>query len=198
MIGEVFGLLTVEAKAASKGGAAMWLCACECGARTVTAGRRLRSGKTKSCGCLRAVAMRATALKHGNSAHPLYNTWTRMHARCSDPNGVRAHRYRERGIVVCERWNDFTLFAADVAEGYSPELTLDRIDNDGPYSPENCRWATDVEQARNRSTTVLRVEDVEEARRLYLSTSMSQREVGEALGVTREAVKHVLRGLRAQ
>lgn len=141
--------------------------------------------------------MRTMALKHGNAAHPLYNTWTRMHARCYDPNNVRAARYAARGIVVCDRWHDFKLFLADVLPGYEPHLTLDRVDNDGPYAPDNFRWATNVEQARNRSTTVLSVEAAEQARHLYLSTDLSQREVGEAFGVSRDAVKHVLRGLRA-
>jgi hypothetical protein len=111
----------------------------------------LRNGTSKSCGCLRIEA----TTKHGMWNHPVFHAWTKMINRCSNPKDKRYNCYGGRGIKVCERWTVLKNFVQDMSDTYKPGLTIDRINNDGDYEPENCRWATVAQQNRNYRRNVV-------------------------------------------
>jgi hypothetical protein len=150
-ISATFGLLTVISRAENdRFGRTQWHCRCACGTERIVALFRMKSGHTKSCGCIKGKA-RATHRAKGTATH---NTWCAMKQRCSDPHHPQFEHYGARGIKVCERWaTSFTNFLADMGER-PPGLSIERNNNDGDYEPGNCRWATNSEQSRNRRSNI--------------------------------------------
>lgn len=129
-----------------------WLCKCDCGRESVVLRNSLVSGKTKSCGCLRlecSVQMGAANLRHGMSKSPEYKVWSCMRDRCSKPDHPNAKNYFARGLRVCERWQLFENFYADMGPRPGAGYSIERKNNDDGYSPANCKWTTRKEQASN-------------------------------------------------
>jgi hypothetical protein len=152
MIGLRFGRLTVVAQAPSRGRKKHWLCLCSCGNSTTVIGRSLRTGATKSCGCFRVEVATKNATKHGHrkmeATSKTYHAWVHMNTRCHNQNIPQYKDWGGRGISICKRWGKFENFLADMGE--KPDgMSLDRRDNNGNYTPRNCRWATSMEQGSN-------------------------------------------------
>jgi hypothetical protein len=138
--GERFGKLVAQ-EVVKVGRESRWLCRCDCGTTVVVATSNLVTGNTTSCGCSRK--------KHGMSKTKIYHAWIQMLRRCENENDFSYANYGGRGIKVCDRWHDFSLFYEDM--GNPPYGgTLDRIDNDGPYSKANCKWSSWREQHSNK------------------------------------------------
>jgi hypothetical protein len=156
-----FGKLTVIKRIGTKRGCALWLCLCDCGKATKIPTNLLRNGNTQSCGCIHSqqlIARNKVTAKHGYSdKERLYNIWHSMRQRCLDSNRKDYHRYGGRGISICCEWNDYKIFRDwAMANSYSDKLSIDRINVNGNYCPENCRWVDAKTQANNRSTENVR------------------------------------------
>jgi hypothetical protein len=143
-VGKTFGLLTIleEVEKAKKQRRMLVQCSCKEANKKIVHLSHLKTGHTGSCGCARFKT-------HGFGAHYLYGTWHHMHQRCKNPKTKQYSDYGGRGITVCERWNSIANFMEDMLPTHVKGLTLDRIDNDKGYSPENCKWSTHIEQRRN-------------------------------------------------
>jgi hypothetical protein len=154
MQGQLFGKLRVIERAPnSAAGKARWFCQCVCDKKTIVVlGASLLNGKTVSCGCQR----RASKKTHGKVMTIEYSSWKAMIARCTNPHNVRYPNYGGRGIKICERWrSSFAAFYKDLGNRPSRQHSLGRIDNDGDYTPDNCRWETARQQQNNMRSNVL-------------------------------------------
>ncbi len=177
--GQRFGRLTVIERAPDKTTGSkpkvMWRCHCDCGEETIVWASSLVRGTTVSCGC--------KTRKHGFShKERLYETWKNMRRRCSDPKNKRYAQYGGRGITICPEWDDYAVFREwAMSHGYADDLTIDRIDVDGNYCPENCRWATTNEQMNNMTKNRMIT---------YRGETMSMSRWAERLGISYGTMNH--------
>lgn len=188
--GEKFGrLLVIRFVGKTKNGNAKWLCKCDCGGEKIVSSYSLRSGRTKSCGCIKKEQNQILCTTHGESGKHktrLYKIWSSMKNRCYNQKDKNAYKkYGQRGITVCDEWRFSYESFGDWAlnNGYSENLTIDRIDFNGPYEPQNCRWITVKEQNNNRRSN----------RKLtFNGQTKTVAEWSDFLGVNRSVFQHRL------
>lgn len=176
LTGHRYGRLLVLSKHGRDGEKITWNCQCDCGGTTVVRGNTLRNGDVVSCGCYHKERASQANTTHGLSDTPEHETWMKIIQRCTNPNVERFPHYGGRGITVCDRWKDsFPSFIADMGPRPSDEHSIERNDVNGNYEPNNCRWATDAEQARNRTNNKILE---------YQGESYIQKDLADKFGIT--------------
>lgn len=152
LVGERFGRLVVIDKAESKSRHTRWLCLCDCGNKCIVHGTSLKTGNTTSCGCYKKENAQKLYSSVRQNDKGLYAVWNGIKQRCSNPNNKSYHNYGGRGIKMCSQWEQnyeaFYNWAMNL--GYEKGLEIDRVDNNGDYCPENCRWVSHYVQANNK------------------------------------------------
>ena len=159
LIGKRFGALVVTERIGSKWGHSLWKCQCDCGTVCERTANQLTLNTMISCGCKTKEAQHLGFLKHGMKGTRLYRIWKAMKTRCYNPNIPYFKYYGGKGIAVCDEWRDSfqAFYEWSMANGYSDELTIDRIDSDKGYFPENCRWVTMTIQNQNKKKVSVHV-----------------------------------------
>lgn len=153
----------------------LWECKCDCGNTVVATANNLRSGNTRSCGCKAHEQLVDRNSKHGESKTRLYRIWRGIHTRCENKNRSDSKYYAMSGITVCDEWHSYDAFKTwSVEHGYNDSLSIDRIDNDRGYCPENCRWVTHKQQCNNRRNNIITE---------YRGQKMTLAEYSDAIGV---------------
>lgn len=190
LVGLRFGNLTVVSRAEKRPNKRTYFnCVCDCGNECVVDAEKLRNGITRSCGCIKGKLISQSKTRHGYSHTRLHNIWVCMKRRCY-PSHPQHNDYYDRGIRVCEEWsgkNGFDTFLDwALKSGYNEELSIDRIDNNKGYYPENCRWATPKQQGNNKRNNVVT---------FYNGKKVTAKELSEILGCSRfTCAYHIKRG----
>lgn len=156
LAGQRFGrLVAIMPIGKNKSGGILWKCKCDCGNECIAPTKGLKSGHKRSCGCLHLENYPPSPKKHGEFGTKLYAVWSNMIQRCINPNYPRYKNYGGRGIEVCDEWRDYAKFSKWAKEnGYDQKLQIDRINNNGNYCPDNCRFVTARDNCYNRRSTV--------------------------------------------
>lgn len=195
-----YGRLTVINKGkTNKWGNIYWNCKCSCGNIKEIQSKHLKSGKTISCGCYRQEVTAklndgSRQITHGMSNTPEYDCWISMKQRCNNPNDNNYYRYGGRGIIVCDRWlNSFEDFYEDMGPRLSEDHSIDRLDNDGNYEPDNCMWADYDQQMQNNSRNVIpSMNEANHIREQYATGEFYYREIAEYYGCDPTTIKDIV------
>ena len=195
LTGQRFGRLEVL----KYSGNSRWECKCDCGKIVYPKGGNLRKGDISSCGCLRKDVAYNNHITHGETKSRLYRIWKLMRRRCNNINDVSYPLYGGRGISVCEEWSQYEPFKLwALSDGYSEELSIDRIEPNGNYEPANCRWATAKEQVINRREECFKLKhsDVRYIRRAFKprDKDFNGRALAKKFNVSPSVISNVVHG----
>jgi len=187
-------LFVIKRSYLKKTGAVVWECLCDCGKTTYQDTYRLKRGIVKSCGCYNKSSESKVNKKHGLYRHKLYGTYYHMRQRCYNFNDKRYKSYGGRGIAICDQWlSDFVSFYNwAIHNGYRDNLSIDRIDNDGDYAPENCRFVSLKKNNRNTSRIVLSKEKADQIRALYGAKKYNQPQLAKLFNTHNSTISLII------